>query len=116
MTNVVSLGGAPVEHGKPNEYLIEAQRRKPNNITFRANTATWVMRITPDRKIEVNEDVEVSVAARAVLDAVQQMLRPRAWVGLTDEEYMEIVMLKDDSPQSLRRGIEAKLKEKNAST
>ena len=35
---------------------------------------TWVMRITADRKIEVNENVEVTEAAKAVLASMQEML------------------------------------------
>ena len=34
----------------------------------------WVMRITPDRRIEVNEDVEVTEAAQKVLDVIQEMM------------------------------------------
>jgi hypothetical protein len=46
---------------------------KPNTITF-SGPATWVMQLTADRKIIVNEDVEVSEAAQVVLDAVQNLL------------------------------------------
>jgi hypothetical protein len=76
------------------------------------------MRITADRRIEVNEDVDVSEAAQKVLDAMQGLLTPqRTFVGLTDEdvngfvgqywgdEYMKM--------RSMVRAIEAKLKEKN---
>ena len=35
---------------------------------------TWVMRITEDRRIEVNEDVEVTEAAQKVLEAMQYLL------------------------------------------
>jgi hypothetical protein len=35
---------------------------------------TWVMRITADRRIEVNEDVEVTEAAQKVLDAMRCLL------------------------------------------
>jgi hypothetical protein len=35
---------------------------------------TWVMRITADRRIEVNEDVEVTEAAQKVLAAMQHLL------------------------------------------
>jgi hypothetical protein len=34
----------------------------------------WVMRITADRRIEVNEDVEVTEAAQKVLDAMRCLL------------------------------------------
>ena len=36
----------------------------------------WVMRITADRRIEVNEGVEVTEAAQKVLDALQNLLKP----------------------------------------
>ena len=36
----------------------------------------WVMRITADRRIEVNEGVEVTEAAQNVLDALQNLLKP----------------------------------------
>jgi hypothetical protein len=90
----------------------------PNTITFYNSNVDWVMRITADRRIEVNEDVDVSEAAQKVLDAMQGLLTPqRTFVGLTDEdvngfvgqywgdEYMKM--------RSMVRAIEAKLKEKN---
>jgi hypothetical protein len=57
---------------------------------------TWVMRITADRRIEVNEDVEVTEAAQKVLDAMRCLLaalpapvqEPVAWVceGFSSDE------------------------------
>ena len=44
------------------------------SITFSNPNANWVMRITSDRKIEVNKDVEVTEAAQKVLDAMQPLL------------------------------------------
>jgi predicted RNA binding protein with dsRBD fold (UPF0201 family) len=53
------------------------------------------MRITADRRIEVNEDVEVTEAAQKVLDAMRCLLAAlpaqRQWTGLTDEEMDELV-------------------------
>ena len=50
----------------------------PNTIEFRSTSDnTWVMRITADRKIEVNEDVDVTFAAQKVLDAMQGLLTPQ---------------------------------------
>jgi hypothetical protein len=63
-----------------------------NTIEFKTTSNTlmdgWVMRITADKRIEVNEDVEVTEAAKKVLEAMQLMLDKQkcAWVGLTDEE------------------------------
>jgi hypothetical protein len=48
---------------------------EPNTITFHNSNADWVMRITADRRIEVNEDVEVTEAAQKVLDAMQYLLK-----------------------------------------
>ena len=52
-----------------------------NKIEFRTQTNqiqdSWVMRITSDRRIEVNEDVEVTEAAHKVLEALQHMLTPQ---------------------------------------
>ena len=97
----------------------------PNTIEFRTTHNelhnTWVMRITADRRIEVNEDVEVTEAAKKVLEAMQWMLdnQKRPWVGLTDEEILvkcESVPDYDIGNHDLiqfARAIEAKLKEKN---
>lgn len=90
----------------------------PNTIEFRTTHNelhnTWVMRITADRRIEVNEDVEVTEAAKKVLEAMQWVLdkQKRPWVGLTDEEYTELWGTKPDLLNFFRK-IEAKLKEKN---
>ena len=90
----------------------------PNMIEFRHTSLAneWVMRITADRRIEVNEGVEVNEAAKKVLEAMQHMLTPqRTWVGLTDEQIAE--MWQQYNPlhgiASFARAIEAKLKEKN---
>jgi hypothetical protein len=75
------------------------------------------MRITADRRIEVNEGVDVSEAAQKVLDAMQGLLTPqRTWVGLTDEEHNEIVLFAvsgDWHDFEVINATEAKLKEKN---
>ena len=93
----------------------------PNTITFQTTDNTWVMRITADRRIEVNEDVEVTEAAQKVLDTMQYfLLQQRTWVGLTPTDWLEA--LKDIDPETKRLpqgfslfacAIEAKLKEKN---
>ena len=97
----------------------------PNTIEFKTTSNTmmdgWVMRITADRRIEVNEDVEVTEAAKKVLEAMQWMLdkQKRTWVGLTDEEILvkcESVPDYDIGNHDLiqfAQAIEAKLKDKN---
>ena len=97
----------------------------PNTIEFSTTHNelhnTWVMRITADRRIEVNEDVEVTEAAKKVLEAMQWMLdkQKRTLVGLTDREIDELWMSHHDdfgnplSATGYERAIEAKLKEKN---
>lgn len=46
----------------------------PNTIEFRAHENTWVMRITAEKRIEVNEGVDVTEAAQKVLAAMQTLL------------------------------------------
>lgn len=57
-------------------YVQDQERNDvvPNTIAFHSNNVDWVMRITADRRIEVNKGVEVTEAARLVLDAMQSML------------------------------------------
>ena len=99
----------------------------PNTIEFHTTEPvanSWVMRITADRRIEVNENVDVTYAAQKVLDAMQYLLEPkREWVGLTDEERIHIwdVIGNSDahgdvdgwSGRAVMDALEAKLKEKN---
>jgi len=91
----------------------------PNTISFHTTDNKWVMRITADRRIEVNEDVEVTEAAQKVLNAMQYLLTPqqRTWVGLSDEEFQFICTKFRASHggwvNMLALEIEAKLKEKN---
>jgi hypothetical protein len=88
--------------------------KTPNTITFQTTDNTWVMRITADRRIEVNEDVEVTQAAQKVLDAMQHLLTPqqRTWVGLNEKERDEIYLAVELGANG-EELIEAKLKEKN---
>jgi hypothetical protein len=92
----------------------------PNTIEFKTTSNTlmdgWVMRITADKRIEVNEDVEVTEAAKKVLEAMQLMLDKQkcTWVGLTDED--EIDWEEGGNLKDLVKAIEAKLKEKNGCT
>ena len=84
----------------------------PNSIEF-IDTGRWVMRITADRRIEVNEGVDVSEAAQKVLDAMQGLLTPqRTWVGLTDDEIAKIGFESADRESAVIQTID-KLKEKN---
>ena len=90
----------------------------PNTIEFRSTSDnTWVMRITADRKIEVNEDVDVTFAAQKVLDAMQYLLKAqRTWVGLTDEDRLRLWLkteAEDVDRYAFAKAIEAALKEKN---
>ena len=95
----------------------------PNTIEFQTTSNTlmdgWVMRITADRRIEVNEDVDVNEAAKKVLEAMQWMLdkQKRTWVGLTDEDFenafQETYIMGDSDLKDFAKVIEAKLKEKN---
>jgi hypothetical protein len=55
------------------EYRLEKQQ-PPSTISFHSMNTEWVMRITADRRIEVADGVDVTEAARLVLDALQSML------------------------------------------
>ena len=94
-------------------------KTNPNYIVVQNFNSDWVLRITANRRIEVNEGVEVTDAAQKVLEAMQHLLTPqqRTWVGLTDDE---IFLISADCAAShqhtdihFARAIEAKLKEKN---
>lgn len=80
-----------------------------------SNSSTWVMRITADRRIEVNEDVEVTEAAQKVLDAMRCLLAAlpakRQWVGLTPEKIDELMYR--FTGYELLYAIQAELKENN---
>jgi len=80
-------------------------------ITFFSATA-WVMRITADRRIEVNEGVAVSDAAQAVLDALAPMLK-KPWTGLTGVEINHIFAANVGYPERMVKEVENLLKEKN---
>jgi predicted RNA binding protein with dsRBD fold (UPF0201 family) len=98
-----------------------------NTITFQTTDTTWVMRITADRRIEVNTDVDVTEAAQKVLDAMQHLLTQqrttaegedtrRAWVGLTDDEKQQCIYDKQGfvlDYEDVVDAVEDKLKEKN---
>jgi predicted RNA binding protein with dsRBD fold (UPF0201 family) len=91
--------------------------KTPNTITFQTTDNTWVMRITADRRIEVNENVEVTEAAQKVLDAMQHLFtsQQRTWVGLTYDERVFVIHENENcSSRELCERIEAALKEKNA--
>jgi predicted RNA binding protein with dsRBD fold (UPF0201 family) len=71
------------------------------------------MKITPDRRIEVNEDVEVTEAAKKVLECMQTMLTKRTWVEIDDEDFSKALELCDFDKIAAFEFFEAKLKQKN---
>jgi hypothetical protein len=94
----------------------------PNTIEFKTTHDklhnTWVMRITADRRIEVNEEVEVTESAKKVLEAMQWMLnkQKRNWVGLTLDERIELAQDVDWAVGAYceyAEKIEARLKDLN---
>jgi hypothetical protein len=65
----------------PEKYIYKTQEynlnqiSEPSTITFHNPLSQgWLMRITADRRIEVADGVDVTEAARQVLDAMQGML------------------------------------------
>jgi hypothetical protein len=94
----------------------------PNTIEFKTTSNTlmdgWVMRITADRRIEVNEDVDVTEAAKQVLEAMQWMIdkQKRPWVNLTNAEIGEIYRAGWANNMDYAEAIQKALKEKNERT
>ena len=89
---------------------------EPNTIVFSAPPSTWVMRITADRRIEVNEGVDVTEAAQAVLDVLQRLLLvQRPWVGLTldDLEFWVEELGQGELGRGVIRAVADHLKETN---
>ena len=88
-----------------------------NTIEFRTThneAPKWVMKITADRRIEVNEDVEVTEAAKKVLEAMQYLLaQQRTWVGLTKDEVEILAYKAEGNTWKAVELTETKLKEKN---
>jgi len=60
-------------------------KTNPNSIVVQDFNSDWVLRITADRRIEVNEGVEVTKAAQKVLDAMQQLLTKGLDKAVADE-------------------------------
>jgi len=60
-------------------------KTNPNSIVFQDFNSDWVLRITADRRIEVNEGVEVTEAAQKALDAMQQLLTKGLDKAVADE-------------------------------
>jgi hypothetical protein len=65
----------------PEKYIYKTQEYNLNQISepstisfYKGINQSWVMRITADRRIEVADGVDVTEAARLVLDAMQGML------------------------------------------
>jgi len=84
---------------------------KPNTITFNNSESTWVMQITADRKIIVNEDVEVSEAAQTILDALQPLLlKTHPTKTLTDEEIVSLYKETEADNGGIREFAKAILK------
>ena len=88
-----------------------------SGIHFQAPDSRWVMKITPDRKIVINEDVEVSEAAITLIGIVNDMIKPKEWQGLSDDEIWNIANFLGknkqwDYPVMFAKTIEQALKEK----
>ena len=91
------------------------EREPPSSIEFR-KPGEWVMRITADRRIEVNEGITVTEAAQHVLDALQTLMQPKPWVSLTSEEILDLFDVNNvygSKWVEFARAVETKLKKKN---
>ena len=87
-----------------------------NQIQFAKPPGEWVMRITADRRIEVNEGIDVTEAAKHVLEALQTLMGPKPWVGL---EAADLAQIETDefwqvgNHMAIALAVEDKLKDKN---
>lgn len=60
-------------YSKHSAKLTSTNAFNENSITFN-NNQDWVMRITPDRRIEVNEDIELTEIVKTVFAGIQDLL------------------------------------------
>jgi len=72
------------------------------SIQWLEQDAQWVMRITADRRIEVNEGVDVTEAAQKVLEAMQHLLTPQQRKPLTDAQMMKLLDHYAENPSEYR--------------
>jgi hypothetical protein len=89
--------------------LFDGEHMTPNTIQFSSTDSTWVMRITADRRIEVNEDVEVTEAAQKVLDAMRRLLAAQPAVpdafGTREGEHPQYIQGWNDCRAEMLRGM-----------
>ena len=91
-------------------FSLSAESLPPPSLTFIGGNFEWVMRITADRRIEVNEGVEVTEAAKRVLEALQHLLPPQpaqepvAWMVYTQDGQSVYVT---DNPTDIQEGQRA---------
>jgi len=76
----------------PEKYIYKSQEYNLNQISepstisfYKGINQSWVMRITADGRIEVADGVDVTEAARLVLDAMEGMLGARIKKATLDE-------------------------------
>jgi hypothetical protein len=106
----------PTEHIKTLQRRVEFLKSRPHQNSFdlaELGSLEWALVNLPSNKEEQDPD-ELTMA---YLSGVHDGKKQRTWVGLTDEE---VVQIRDDMTLDIRshvdfyRYCEAKLKEKNA--
>jgi len=93
MTNEENL-----EHNK--KIVSEYNANMP---IFYSPDPKWIIAVTADKKLIVNEDIEVSEAAKVVLDMVQDTIRQQQ----AEIEALKAKTLTDDEIQEIAHGFGA---------
>jgi hypothetical protein len=99
-------------------YVCECEFWKPQGVKIHAGPygEAWIAQEEPVAHVyRIESNGRPCVAwddASGVEVNAKLYAAPREWIGLTDEEYLEIIVSHKD-PIEFCRDIEAKLKEKN---
>jgi len=94
----------------------EQMRRSVDKAVNAMTRRTWLDMTTREQIARHVEQMGMNgygtLAIAAAIRSMDLNAEPREWVDLTDREMMDVIDI-DDSPMTMGRKIEAKLKEKN---
>lgn len=94
----------------------EQMRRSVDKAVNAMTRRTWLDMTTREQIARQVEQMGMNgygtLAIAAAIRSMDLNAEPRDWVDLTDREMMDVIDI-DDSPMTMGRKIEAKLKEKN---
>lgn len=94
----------------------EQMKRSVDKAVNAMTRRTWLDMTTREQIARHVEQMGMNgygtLAIAAAIRSMDLNAEPREWVDLTDREMMDVIDI-DDSPMTMGRKIEAKLKEKN---